>query len=175
MESDSQLVQLALGGDRDAFAKLLARHERTVRAAAMAILGDHHSAQDASQEAFVAAYRKLATLRDGSAFGPWVFKIARREALRIARRSPATVSLDSQADRPDPRDDGRLDSASRRLLEAVMKLPAHERTVVTLRHFDGHSVAEIAEIAARPVGTVTKQLSRAYARLREGLTREARP
>jgi RNA polymerase sigma-70 factor (ECF subfamily) len=53
------------------------------------------------------------------------------------------------------------------LLAAVMSLPERERRLLMLRHFGGYSVAEIAHIVGRPVGTVTKQLSRGYARLRE--------
>jgi len=55
------------------------------------------------------------------------------------------------------------------LLAAVMRLPERERQVVTLRYFDGHSVQAVAEITGRPLGTVTRQLSRAYARLWERL------
>jgi RNA polymerase sigma factor (sigma-70 family) len=53
------------------------------------------------------------------------------------------------------------------LLAAVMRLPERERQLLMLRHFGGHSVADIAEMLGRPVGTVTKQLSRSYGRLRE--------
>ena len=49
---------------------------------------------------------------------------------------------------------------------AVAALPEHQRLVVALRYFDGHSVAEVAALAGRPVGTVTKQLSRALERLK---------
>jgi RNA polymerase sigma-70 factor (ECF subfamily) len=53
-----------------------------------------------------------------------------------------------------------------------MDLPDHEREVLLLRHFDGHDLAAIAAILSRPLGTVTKQLSRAHARLRERLSPE---
>jgi DNA-directed RNA polymerase specialized sigma24 family protein len=55
------------------------------------------------------------------------------------------------------------------LLEAVMRLPDHERNAVLLCHFQGHSVRDAAALTGRTVGTVTKQLSRAYARLRAAL------
>ena len=58
------------------------------------------------------------------------------------------------------------------LLRLVSRLPDRERVLVGLRYFDGHSMAEIAEIAGRPVGTVTKQLSRAIARLRAAWNKE---
>ena len=52
------------------------------------------------------------------------------------------------------------------LLAALARLPEHERLVVALRYLEGHSVAEIGQVLGRPVGTVTKQLSRAIQRLR---------
>lgn len=61
---------------------------------------------------------------------------------------------------------GDVRSDAEDLLEAVARLPDHERVVVGLRYFDGHAVNDIAAITGRPVGTVTKQLSRAIKRLR---------
>ena len=61
---------------------------------------------------------------------------------------------------------GRLDEESEGLLSAVVKLPEAERQVVMLRYFAEHNVKEVAEIAGRNIGTVTKQLSRAHKRLR---------
>ncbi len=57
----------------------------------------------------------------------------------------------------------------KRLLSAVARLPRHERLVVSMRYFDGCPVAEVALALGRPVGTVTKQLSRAIERLRKRL------
>ena len=60
-----------------------------------------------------------------------------------------------------------------RLLRCVQSLPAHERLAVSLRYFEGHGVHEIARMTGRPVGTVTKQLSRAIERLRDQLKSES--
>ena len=60
-----------------------------------------------------------------------------------------------------------FDHDSEFLLAALMGLPDRERQLLMLRHFGGHSVADIAQMLGWPVGTVTKQLSRGYARLRE--------
>jgi len=167
VQSDAELVRTVLDGQRETYSVLVKRHERAVRATAAGVLKDHHAAQDAAQEAFVAAYRKLGRLRRPAAFGPWVLKIARREAIRMAKKRRAFYPLDPQTERAETGSDGQLSEASRELLEAVMRLPKHERVAVMLRYFDGHDVNRIAEITARPVGTVTKQLSRARARLRK--------
>jgi RNA polymerase sigma-70 factor (ECF subfamily) len=170
VRSNAELVGAVLEGDRASFAELVRRYQRMVLAIAWQALGDHHAAEDAAQEAFVAAYRKLAALRDPARFGPWMMRIVRRTALRIReRRRPTTEPLESAGDPPSPVDADPLDEDLQRLLEAVTRLPDHERVVVMLRYLDGHSVAAIAEMTGRPLGTVTKQLSRAVARLRESL------
>ena len=62
-------------------------------------------------------------------------------------------------------DNHRLDGAAERLLEAVMRLPSHERRVIMLYYFEDHPVKDVSLITGRPVGTVTMQLSRARSRL----------
>lgn len=170
MQSDAELVRVALKGDRQAYGELFQRHERSVLAVALAVLGDYHRAQDVAQDAFVTAYCRLADLRIRSSFGPWIRQIARHEAIqaiRRARRNPNAHLPESQTNSPS--DDGTIDEANRHLLEAVMRLPKHERVVTMLRYFEGHSVKAIGEMTGRPVGTVTMQLSRARTRLQRWL------
>ena len=170
MQSDSELVKVALNGDRQAYGRLFERHERSVQAVALAVLGDYHAAQDAVQEAFVKAYRKLGSLRKGSAFGAWVREIARREAIRISRgmrRRKNTEQLAVEAS--DGSNDGRIDGPNRQLLDGVMRLPKHERVVLMLRYFDDQPVKMISEMTGRSVGTVRMQLSRAHAHLHKWL------
>ncbi len=170
MQSDSELVRVTLGGNRQAYAELFRRHERSVLAVAVAVLGDYHAAQDAAQEAFVTAYQKLAGLRTGSSFGPWVCRIARCQALRIRRQGRRIANAEpSVVQPPEASNNGEIDETNRQLLDAVMRLPKHERVVVMLRYFDDRPVATISEMTGRPVGTVTMQLSRARARLQKWL------
>ncbi len=87
MQSDAELVRLALTGDRQAFGRLFERYERSVLAVGLTLLRDFHTAQDVSQTAFVRAYQNLGGLREGACFGPWVREIARREALDVRRHN----------------------------------------------------------------------------------------
>jgi RNA polymerase sigma-70 factor (ECF subfamily) len=165
--SDQQLVAATLAGDRNAFAKLVDRYAAAVRTVAFHIVRDHHASEDIAQETFVAAYKRLANLRVPSLFGRWILKIARHQAVRLIRSSRPDVSLDHAADvATSPPTETDTDH----LLAEVMRLPEREQRLLMLRYFNGHSVEEIARITNRPVGTVTKQLSRGYARLRERLT-----
>jgi RNA polymerase sigma-70 factor (ECF subfamily) len=171
VQSDADLVKAALDGERDAFAVLVKRYKRPVRAVAMDVLGDHTSAQDAAQDAFVRAYENLPALRKSSAFGPWLIKITRRCALSMASQRPRETTLEPTDAFPSEGKDGQLDEQKQRLLAAVVKLPESERQVVMLRYFSGHSVRDVAAILSRGVGTVTGQLSRAHKRLRNILER----
>jgi len=169
MGSDAELVAAVLAGDREAFAGLVQRYERAVRATALAVVRDHHVAQDIAQEAFLAAYTKLGGLRNGATFGPWLLQIVRRRAVEVTRRRSYGRALqDEDIEIPAP-SDGQLKEDSRRLLSAVMRLPERERALVMLRYFDGQDVADIAQATGRPVGTVTGLLSRARDRLRRWL------
>jgi len=170
MQSDAELVQVVLNGDRQAYGRLFERHERSVLAAVLAVLGDYHAAQDVSQDAFVKAYANLGSLRRGSSFGPWVREIARREAIDIRRRAGQRKRVELPAQEMDERpNDGQIDEQNRLLLDAVMHLPKHEQEVTMLRYFEGHAVKTISEMTGRPVGTITMQLSRARLHLQKWL------
>ena len=166
---DADLVRATLAGDRRAFGELVRRYETGACAAARAVVRDRHAAEDAAQEAFLTAFARLGDLRDPAAFGGWLMRIARQKAARIAEKVRAAVPVpDVATDAPEPDDRGRA------LLAAVMELPEPEAQVVVLHYFDDHPVPAVAAILGRPVGTVTKQLSRAYARLRTLLTEDDR-
>ena len=165
-QSDAELVDAVLNGERGVFAHLVHRYERPVRVVGTDILGDKDAADDAAQETFIKAYEKLGSLRRPAAFGPWLLKIARRCALDAARRRRKTVPLESLGYAEAVTGNGQLDEAKQELLSAVVRLPSAERQVVMLRYFHQRSVRQVADVCGRSVGTVTKQLSRAHGRLR---------
>jgi RNA polymerase sigma-70 factor (ECF subfamily) len=170
MKADAEIVRLVLEGDRESFAVLVGRHEKAAWATAWRVLRDEHAASDAAQEAFLQAFHRLHDLREPALFGVWLLRIARREAVKVARvRSRnRTRSIEEESD--DLRDErgavSSLSSDSEEILAALARLPEHERLVVSLRYLEGQSVAEIGEALGRLVGTVTKQLSGAISRLK---------
>ncbi|MCA9137509.1 MAG: sigma-70 family RNA polymerase sigma factor [Planctomycetales bacterium] len=168
MQSNSEIVRAVVDhNDQDAFARIVARYERLVWTVAWAELHDHHATQDVTQETFLIAHKRLSDLHDPDSLGFWLSKIARREATRFRKRKSVTRSIDG-FDAPDDRSPA-VAPIDQHLLEAVAKLPEHERIVTVLRFISGHTVAEVAELTGRPVGTVTKQLSRALGRLKASL------
>jgi RNA polymerase sigma-70 factor (ECF subfamily) len=155
------------------------------------ILGDLHDAEDAAQEAFVTAYRALATWRGEGPFGAWLSRIAVRIAIRKAGRRRPVAWIDPRPPNADG-DEGStvgerglagalgietLDPAhlavraerAAAIRAAVAALEEPYREVVALRFFADLSLAEIAVEADRPLGTVKTHLHRGLQRLRRTL------
>jgi RNA polymerase sigma factor (sigma-70 family) len=166
VQSDFELVKDTLAGREQAFELLVRRYEPAVRATAWNVVKDRHLASDVAQESFMRAYQRLGSLRRPGAFGAWLLRIAHRCALDALDRRPNEAPLQAGIGEPAAGRNGHLEEDEQRLLAAVMQLPTAERQVVMLRYFGGHTVREVARMADRSVGTVTKQLSRAHRHLR---------
>jgi len=167
MQADCELIEAVLEGQKEAFAELVSRYERPVRAITLNILSDHHSMEDVVQDTFIAAYKNLPMLRNRNAFGTWLMKIAYRCSLDWLNRRQKTNLLEINSAAADEPPDGQLNEDNEALLSAVIKLPEVERQVITLRYFSSYSVGEVAQAVGRNIGTVTKQLSRAHKRLKK--------
>ena len=151
------------------YEQLVLRYEASVKAICYSVLADTHLSADASQDAFVKAYEKLASLRNAKVFGPWLMRIAKRRALDLFRQRQKMTALPAASSEETYQDNGELNDTKQHLLSAMMRLPEHERQVVLLRYFERHSVRDVALVAGRSIGTVTKQLSRAHRRLKSML------
>ena len=174
--SDAELVARVRSGDVEAFGQLAQRYERSVLAVVLSMLPDFHRAEDVVQATLLRAFQRLDTLRDKGKFGAWLIQIARSQVVDAvrARQVLVTVPLDESKHEPADAQTVRSLLDNEHLLSLVERLPDQERVLIGLRYFDGHSMAEIAAITARPIGTVTKQLSRASARLRSWWGQENR-
>ena len=185
-DGDRRIVDAVLAGDPDAFRTLVEREGPSVVAGCVRVLGDHGEAEDVAQEAFVIAYRSLATWRAEGTLGAWVSRIAVRLALRRASRRRDVVALDTlaaDADLPgrdryrttgqheagDPEATVLRSERDADLRAAVASLDEPYREVVALRFFAERSLNEIAEATDRPLGTVKTHLHRGLARLRRAL------
>ena len=168
MPSTEELVRAAQMSEPSAFAELVRCYERAVMITAHSVLLDFQLAQDAAQEAFVIAYQQLGQLRHAASFGPWLLRIARRQALRHRRgRNAARIAVGC-ADCAVTETSSWIEPYEE-VVQRIARLPEHERIVVVMRYVDGRSIQEIADSTGRPVGTITKQLSRAIQRLRDWL------
>ena len=171
VESDEELVCRTRQGDREAFSRLVERYERAALAVATSILRCKHEARDAVQDASVTAYTRINRLWWPRKFGAWFLRIVRQQGLAHLRRAKVrSRQLSAMVTRTTrPNEPIATTSSGGETIDLIARLPEQECVVVTLRHLDERSVAEISRITGRPVGTVTKQLSRAYARMRSWL------
>lgn len=169
---DRACVARTLQGDAEGFAALVTRYERPVYHLAFRLLRDREEARDITQEAFLKAFRALASFRPEAKFSTWLFAIAYHAGIdRLARRKRFSESeIPERADlAPGPEEEAILSERARRLRAAVERLPLKYRSIVTLFHLQGKRYDEIADVLGLPLGTVKTHLFRAKEQLRSML------
>ncbi len=175
--SDDFLIARTLAGDGDAFGALVDRYERAVYHLAYRTLRDVEDAKDASQEAWVKAYRALATFRPGAKFATWIFTICYRVCCdRLAKRKRFTGAEIPDVADPSPGPAAAFEARedAERLRAAIERLPEKYRVVITLFHLQGKQYEEIARVLGLPLGTVKTHLFRAKEQLRTSLGETSR-
>ena len=196
---ERELVDRARAGDRDAFDALVRPRVGTMYHTALAILGHPADADDATQEAFIAAWRRLDGLRDLDSFDGWLTRIlvnacrsairrrTRRRVRELAMAPAPGAGLASGAGRSELVGEGWLDqvamSAPRfdeaaadtdRFDRAFERLSVDERFLLVLHHLEGRPLAEIGLRLGIPPGTVKSRLHRARAALEAALAETTR-
>ncbi len=177
---DRELVTRAMAGDREAFSELIRRSVDRLYAVARLIMRDPVAAEDATQEALIAAWRDLSALRDPDRFDAWLHRVLVRTCYREARRVRNTrraevreLELSSPAERTVP--DANIGLADREALErGFRRLTTDERTLLVLHYYLGFSISEVAETVGVPPGTAKSRLHRAAAAMRSALDADAR-
>ena len=172
----AQLVSQAKRGDREAFAALIRRHERTALAVAYAATGDPESAGDVTQESFLRAWQRLAALKEDGKFATWLCGIVRNVAGDLARRRSrderhrgARLRLrvgGGNDDEHDPVSDLESRERATRIDEALWRLDDVSRTMVVLRYYENLPSERIADLLATTPAAVDMRLSRARQTLR---------
>jgi RNA polymerase sigma-70 factor (ECF subfamily) len=170
-------------GDADAVSAVYREYGRLVYAVAHRVLGDRTLAEDATQQAFVQAWRAAESFDPGRELGPWLATIARRVAIDVHRRQARrpTAPLDEVA--PGHPSVVALPPSAERaydvweVRQAIAELPPDEQEVVRLQHLDGLTHQEIAAQVGVPLGTVKSRSHRAHRRLagRLGYLRSEEP
>ena len=178
------LIHSAQAGDLDSFNGLVLAYQDALYNTALRILGDDSAAADATQEAFISAFRSLNSYRGGS-FKAWLMRTVTNacyDELRRQKRRP-TVSLepanedDEEIESPrwladtsmSPDEKFEADELEHAIQHCLENLPADFRTVVVLADIQGLDYSEVASAARVPLGTIKSRLARARLRLRECL------
>jgi RNA polymerase sigma factor (sigma-70 family) len=177
VETFEYLVTLAQASDNSraqrhaAFGELVVRFQDMAYGYAYAILGDAHLAQDAAQEAFIAAYQNLDQLREPKAFPGWLRRIIFTRCMRLTRgkrlpdQSLDTVQLSSS--QPTPLAALEAQEMQEQIRAAIRALSEPQRVATVLYYIDGYSQSEVAEFLGISVDAVKKRLQRARERLQE--------
>jgi RNA polymerase sigma-70 factor (ECF subfamily) len=161
---DEEAIGRCLQGDAHAFRALVERYQSRALGHATAILRNRDDAQDAVQDAFIDAYRALHTFHLERGFYPWFYAVLRHCCARVARRRPAQTV---DADAVDVIASNELPADERLVIEhALAALSVADREILTLRHLDGLSYAELAEFLEIPIGTVMSRLYNSRLRFR---------
>lgn len=175
-ESERQLVYRAQQGDPAAFEALVQQHAPYVYNLALRMLNDPHEAEDMAQETFLRAWRSLPKFRRQAQFSTWLYRIVTNlcynrlprlkkefdaldpdEEIELPTHHPSTLATLLSAELAD------------HIHQAIDALPDSYRLLITLRHLQGLSYADIATTTRLPLGTVKTGIYRARQRLKEAL------
>ena len=174
--SDVDLVARARQGDPAAFGELVERHRTAVYRAALAALGSHADAEDAAQDAFLVAFRRLDTFRGDASFKTWLLTIAwhqainhRRSLSRVWRRMVApkdqeemeSVLENVAAAGPTPEGATAHHELRRELERAIRSLSPKLRDTLLLAQSGEYSYDEIGTMLGAPLGTIKWRVSEA--------------
>lgn len=176
-EDDARDVRAVLAGDVDAFAGLVARWQRPLVNLAYRFSRDAASAEEMAQEAFLRAFRSLASYRGDAAFSTWLFALATNTFRSWQRRyRPPMLPIDdiaATAIAPE-QSDGVFDRDRASLLHReIAALPERFRAAILLFHFHELDLAATASSLGLPIGTVKSHLHRGRALLEKRLRAES--
>lgn len=187
--TEDEMIDLILGGDTQLYHELIRPHERSVYLMALTYMKNEADAEDVAQEAFIKAFRHLATFRGQAKFSTWLTSIAINEARGRLRRqlSMRMESLDQSADDGEPISPALLrdwreipsealerDEVRRMLQRAVESLPEIYRQVFLLRDVEEMTTLEAAEALNISTPSVKVRLHRARMMLQKELTPQLR-
>ncbi len=181
MESlEREAIRRVVVGDREEYRVLMEHHLPAVLRMTLRVTGNMEDAEEAAQEAFLQAYKKLPTFREEAAFGTWVYRIAMNCALNLIKRRTRNPEWNAESlddvravppVSPDPTPEAVVLSAEaeREHLRALNLLTPMERTAFVLRHIEEQPMSVIAKALNVSANSARQTLFRAVAKLRREL------
>ena len=178
--TDIQLVEGSQHGDQQAFALLVQRHQRWVFVMSMRLLHDPEDAKEATQEAFLAAWKGMSEFRGDALFSSWLYRIAYHCCLHVidVRKREHLVQEEVMRAQQTSSEMGKeqqaMENIERHEQQVMLQkqleyLPDKYRVVLRLRYLQDRTYEEIADILAVPLGTIKTYLFRAKRLLKERL------
>jgi RNA polymerase sigma-70 factor, ECF subfamily len=172
LSPDSELIARVLEGKTGEYQALVKRYQESVFALAYRMLGRREEAEDATQDAFIRAYRSLDSHLPGAEFWPWLRRIAINCCLRKHSREIRVEEVDDNAQDPfvDSVETQVFKKCQTELVQRLISgLPENYRTPLVLRYQEDLSIAEIAQMLQESPGTIRVRLHRALRMLAERL------
>ena len=170
--SDAALVARVLNGERDAFELLVRRHQAFLFRRARWMGLDADTAADMVQDALIKAYQNISTCREPDRFGFWVGRILRNHCLdflKSAGRRSEPLSPFLAANHGNPELEEQRSTLRNRLMSALALLPQEQREAFLMKHGEGLSYDEMAELTNASVSAMKMRVHRATELLREQL------
>ena len=175
-KSEEKTIRKAASGDRMAFRDLVLEHSHAMFRLAWRLTGDQNAADDIVQEAFIKAWQKIGNFRMESSFRSWINRITVNTAmdyLRKQSRNAARTTTEPEWERTTagsetPKHDVQID-IQQQTHAAMMQLSERERAALMLRHFEGHSIKEIAQILDITTDACKQTIFRAVKKMRAEL------
>jgi RNA polymerase sigma-70 factor (ECF subfamily) len=184
-QNEQTLIDRICSGDRSAFQALVERHKKKIYFLAYDVVGNHHDAEDISQEVFIKMFRSIKTFRRDAKMSSWLYQITVNTSIDHLRRksSKPLKSMDdldktnfqeklagSRNAAINPEQSAEAVIMQNRVSQALQKVSPRERSVFVMRHYNELKTREIAEILNVSQGTVKALLFRAIRKLRKELS-----
>lgn len=176
-QTEQKIIRKAAKGDRAAFRQLVLEHSHAMFRLAWRLSADEAAAEDIVQEAFIKAWRKLGSFRMDSSFKSWLHRITVNAAMDYLRKharrqqfetaGPEWENSSYAAETPDA---GRQIDIGTETRAAMMNLSDAERTALLLKHYEGHSIQEVARIMEITTGACKQNIFRAVRKMRVALS-----
>ncbi|MCX7711470.1 MAG: sigma-70 family RNA polymerase sigma factor [Clostridia bacterium] len=159
----------------DAYAEIVKRYQDLVFGYIFAIVKEYFTAQDVTQEVFIAAYRNLENLRNPHALPCWLKQIAKRDCIRVLKKKrkeglPLETLEAYETSSMEAYDNLKVSEIQNEVYDAIKQLPDNQRIPVVMYYIQGYSQQNIAEFLEIEVNTVKKRLQRAREQLRREMT-----
>lgn len=160
-----------MGGDERSFTELVKRHEDRIYALAFRMTGARADALEATQEAFIVAFRRASSFRGESSFGTWLYRIGINASKDLLRKRRDVLMEDVGVIHPEEHSNVMEEAASARIdvTRGLARLPEDYREAVVMHDLGGVPYDEIARLTSVPIGTVKSRISRGRRMLAEVL------
>jgi RNA polymerase sigma-70 factor (ECF subfamily) len=184
-ENETKLMDRICSGDICAFQEIVERYKKKVYYIAYDIIGDHHEAEDISQEVFIKMYKAIHRFRKDAKMSSWIYQIAVNTAIDAIRRRKTKPriqlediekvgfyepSLESVSPDTNPERRAVATLMQKHIDQALHKITPQERAVFVMRHYNEFKIGEIADVLEVSSGTVKSLLFRALKKMRRELS-----